>query len=87
MYNIMSYFFYLIAIVAGYIAAFDFLVQVFPDYGFFELTAGFFATAMFFPLVPLYPGINNGEGLLAIVCYSSITLGVILANQARKSKV
>ena len=87
MYKIMSYFFYLLAIISGYIAAFDLLVQVFPDYGFFELTAGFFVTAMFFPLVPLYPGINSGEWITAIVCYSSIMLGVILANQARKSKV
>ena len=57
-----------------------------PDYGFIELTTGFFVTLMFFPLVPLYPGINSGEWLLAIICYVSIMLGVILGNQARKSK-
>jgi hypothetical protein len=41
---------------------------------------------MFFPLVPLYPGVSSGEWLLAIICYVSIMLGVILGNQARKSK-
>jgi hypothetical protein len=86
MYTFMSYFFYLVSAIAGYMAAFDLLVQVFPDYGFIELTTGFFVTLMFFPLVPLYPGIDNGEWLLAIVCYVSIMLGVISGNQARKSK-
>lgn len=86
MYTAMSYFFYLVAIFAGYIAAFDLLIQVFPDYGFLELTAGFFVTAMFFPLVPLYPGVNSGEWFLAIICYVSIMFGVIAGNQARKSK-
>ncbi len=86
MYTVISYLFYLVAIISGYMAAFDLLIQVFPNYGFLELTAGFFVTAMFFPLVPLYPGVNNGEWLLAIICYGSIMLGVIAANQARKSK-
>lgn len=86
MYLILSYFFYIVAIAAGYTAAFDLLIQLFPDYGFVELTAGFFVTAMFFPLVPLYPGIDSGEWLLAIVCYTSLIFGVILSNQARKTK-
>ena len=87
MYSILSYFFYIIAIVAGYIAAFDLLIQLFPDYGFIELAGGFFVTAMFFPLVPLYPGIDSGEWFLAIICYSSLFFCVILGNQARKSKI
>ena len=82
----MSYLCYLVSAIAGYMAAFDLLIQVFPDYGFIELTTGFVVTLMFFPLVPLYPGINSGEWILAIICYTSILLGVILGNQARKSK-
>ena len=86
MYTFMSYFFYSGSNFAGYMAAFDLLIQVFPDYGFLELTTGFFVTAMFFPLVPLYPGVNSGEWFLAIICYVSIMFGVIAGNQARKSK-
>ena len=77
MYTFLSYFFYLVSAIAGYMAAFDLLVQVFPDYGIIELTTGFFVTLMFFLVVPLYPGIDNGEWLLAIVCYVSIMLAVI----------
>ena len=85
MYKIMSYLFYVVAIIAGYTAAYDLLLQMFPDFGFLELAIGFVATAMFFPLVPLYPWFNSGEWLLALICYACIFIGVALSNQSRKS--
>lgn len=56
MYTILSYLFYSLAVIAGYIAAYDLLLQIFPEYGLLEILVGFVATAMFFPLVPVYSG-------------------------------
>ena len=87
MYAILSYIFYSIAVIAGYMAAYDLLLQIFPDFGLLEILVGFITTAMFFPLVPLYSGLMNGEWILAIICFGSIFVGVILGNQARKNKI
>ena len=46
---------------------------------------GFIGTAMFFPLIPIYPLINDGDWIYLIVCYVSILLGVILSNKSRAS--
>ena len=85
MYTTLSYIFYSIAVLAGYIAAYELLLQIFPEYGLLEVLVGFVATAMFFPLVPVYSGFTSGDWLLTIICFGSIILGVILGNQARKS--
>ena len=61
MYIILSYIFYFIAIIAGYVAAYDLMIQIFPEFGLFEVLVGFIATAMFFPLVPIYSGFNRLE--------------------------
>jgi hypothetical protein len=82
----LSYIFYLIAILAALSAGFQILNQMFPDYGIFHLIVGFIGTAMFFPLVPIYPAINNGEWIYLITCYFSILIGVILNNRARTTK-
>ena len=87
MYAILSYIFYSVAIMAGYLAAYELLIQIFPNFGLLEILVGFFATAMFFPLVPIYSGFMNGEWILAFICFGSIFLGVILGNQARKNKI
>ena len=86
MYVILSYLFYSLAVIAGYIAAYDLLLQIFPEYGLLEILVGFVATAMFFPLVPVYSGFTNGDWVLTIICFGSIFLGVILGNQARKNR-
>lgn len=86
MYVILSYLFYSLAVIAGYIAAYDLLLQIFPEYGLLEILIGFVATAMFFPLVPVYSGFTNGDWVLTIICFGSIFLGVILGNQARKNR-
>ena len=86
MYIIFSYISYFIAIIAGYIEAYDLLIQIFPEFGLFEVLVGFIATAMFFPLVPIYSGFTNGEWMLAIICFGFIFLGVILGNHARRIK-
>ena len=86
MYTILSYLFYSLAVIAGYIAAYDLLLQIFPEYGLLEILVGFVATAMFFPLVPVYSGFTNGDWVLTIICFGSIFLGVILGNQARKNR-
>ena len=87
MYVILSYLFYSLAVIAGYIAAYDLLLQIFPEYGLLEILVGFVATAMFFPLVPVYSGFTNGDWVLTIICFGSIFMGVILGNQARKNRV
>ena len=86
MYVILSYLFYSLAVIAGYIAAYDLLLQIFPEYGLLEILVGFVATAMFFPLVPVYSGFTNGDWVLTIICFGSIFMGVILGNQARKNR-
>ena len=86
MYVILSYLFYSLAVIAGYVAAYDLLLQIFPEYGLLEILVGFVATAMFFPLVPVYSGFTNGDWVLTIICFGSIFLGVILGNQARKNR-
>ena len=58
---------------------------MFPEYGLFHILIGFIGTAMFFPLIPLYPAINDGEWIYLTLCYLSILFGVILSNKARKS--
>tara|TARA_B100001778_G_scaffold276928_1_gene240433 strand:- start:580 stop:843 length:264 start_codon:yes stop_codon:yes gene_type:complete len=87
MYTTFSYIFYSLAVIAGYMAAYDLLIQIFPDFGLLEILVGFVATAMFFPLIPVYAGFTNGEWLLTIICFGSIFLGVILGNHARKNKI
>ncbi len=82
-YNIFSYIFYLIAVIAGYTAAYSVLIQVFPDYNFLHIIIGSVVTLMFFPLVPLYPAIMLSDWTLAIVCYVSILIGVILGKQSK----
>ena len=84
--KILSYLFYLVAILAAFTASFEILVQMFPDYGLFHMLVGFIGTAMFFPLVPLYPAIYYGDIIYLVVCYLSILFGVILGNKARISK-
>ena len=84
--KILSYLFYAIAVLSAYSASFEILEQMFPDYGFFHVMIGFIGTAMFFPLVPIYPAFNDGKWVYLIVCYLSIIFGVILGNKARSSK-
>ena len=86
MYVILSYLFYSLAVIAGYIAAYDLLLQIFPEYGLLEILVGFVATAMFFRLVPVYSGFPSGDWVLTIICFGSIFMGVILGNQARKNR-
>ncbi len=86
MYTILSYLFYSLAVIAGYIAAYDLLLQIFPEYGLLEILIGFVATAMFFPLVPVYSGFTSGDWVLTMICFGSIFMGVILGNQARKNR-
>tara|TARA_X000000368_G_scaffold364603_1_gene310401 strand:- start:63 stop:326 length:264 start_codon:yes stop_codon:yes gene_type:complete len=86
MYTILKYLFYSLAFIAGYIAAYDLLLQIFPEYGLLELLVGFVATAMFFPLVPVYSGFTSGDWVLAIICFGSIFIGVIFGNLARKNR-
>jgi hypothetical protein len=82
--KILSYIFYAIAMVISLLVSFQILSQTFPDYGIFHIIVGFIGTAMFFPLIPIYPLINNGEWLYLLICYASILFGVILGNKARK---
>ena len=82
----LSYLFYLVAIIAALSAGFQILNQMFPDYGIFHLLIGFIGTAMFFPLVPIYPAINDGEWIYLTICYFAILLGVISNNIARNTK-
>ena len=86
-YLILSYISYFIALVAGYAAAYEILLQMFPDYGFIHIMIGGIVSLMFFPIIPLYPGIMTGEWTLAILCYIAIFFGVIFGNQARRSKI
>ena len=81
----LSYLFYAISIGIAFIVSFQILNQMFPEYGIFHILVGFIGTAMFFPLIPLYPAINNGEWVYLILCYLSILFGVILSNKARKT--
>lgn len=71
--------------MTSFFASFQILAQTFPDYGVFHVLVGFIGTAMFFPLIPIYPIINNDEWTYLIVCYASIVLGVILSNKSRAS--
>mgnify|MGYP001311809081 FL=1 len=81
----LSYLFYAISIIIAFFVSFQILNQLFPEYGIFHILVGFIGTAMFFPLIPLYPAINNGEWIYLLLCYISILFGVILSNKARKS--
>ena len=84
MLKILSYIFYAIAMIVSLLVSFQILSQTFPDYGIFHIVIGFIGTAMFFPLIPVYPLINDGEWLYLLICYASILLGVILGNKARR---
>ena len=53
--KILSYLFYLVAILAAFTASFEILVQMFPDYGLFHMLVGFIGTAMFFSVSTLIP--------------------------------
>ena len=83
LYKYLSYFSYLIAILAGYLASYELLLQVFPDYGPVSFTGWFLVTAMFFPLAPFYPGVVFGNWMFAIVCYIAISIGVMFGNRAK----
>ena len=72
--------------VISLLVSFQILSQTFPNYGIFHITIGLIGTAMFFPLIPIYPLINDGEWLYLLICYASILFGVILGNKARKSQ-
>jgi hypothetical protein len=85
MLKILSYVFYSIAIITSFFASFGILAQTFPEYGVFHILVGFIGTAMFFPLIPIYPLINDGDWIYLIICYVSILLGVILSNKSRAS--
>ena len=85
-FSLLGYMFYFVAVVAGYLAAFDLLVQVFPDYSILHIIVGGVVSLMFFPLIPLYPGIMLGDWALAVICYISILLGVILTKEGSKVK-
>ncbi len=67
-------------------ASFEILVQLFPDYGMFHVLVGLIGSAMFFPLIPIYPVIHNSEWIYLIVCYLSILLGIIFSNKAKVTK-
>lgn len=86
MLKIFSYLFYVIAIASALAASFNILQQMFPEYGIFHVLVGLVGTLMFFPLIPIYPAINDGEWIYLIVCYLSIFLGVIFANKSRITK-
>ena len=81
--KVLSYVFYLVAILSALVAAFEILVQMFPDYGMFHILVGFIGTAMFFPLIPIYPALNDGNWIYLIICYLSILLGVVFSNRGR----
>jgi hypothetical protein len=68
------------------LVTFQILSQTFPNYSIFHIIVGFIGTAMFFPLIPIYPLINDGVWLYLLICYASILFGVILGNRARKSQ-
>tara|TARA_Y100000768_G_scaffold20536_1_gene14037 strand:- start:2380 stop:2643 length:264 start_codon:yes stop_codon:yes gene_type:complete len=85
-FSLLGYIFYFVAVVAGYLAAYGLLVQVFPDYSILHIIVGGVVSLMFFPLIPLYPGIMLGDWTLAVICYISILLGVILTKEGRKVK-
>ena len=80
-----SYLFYTIAMCIALLVSFQTLNQMFPEYGIFHILIGFIGTAMFFPLIPLYPAVNEGEWSYLLLCYACILFGVILSNKARKS--
>ena len=82
----ISYIFYIIGILAGYLASYEFLLQLAPDHGIIVLAGWFDVTAMFFPLAPFYPGIALGDWTYAIVCFTAIAIGVMFGNRARKLK-
>ena len=84
--SLLGYIFYFIAAAAGYLAAYGILIQVFPDYGVLHIIVGGVVSLMFFPIIPLYPGIMLGDWTLAIICYLSILAGVILTKQGSKVK-
>ena len=81
--KVLSYVFYSVAILSALAAAFKILAQMFPDYGVFHLLVGLIGTAMFFPLIPIYPALNDGNWIYLIVCYLSILLGVVFSTRAR----
>ncbi len=85
MLKVFSYAFYAISIIIAFFVSFQILNQMFPEYGIFHILIGFIGTAMFFPLIPLYPAVNDGEWSYLILCYICILFGVILSNKARKS--
>jgi len=88
-YKILSNICYAIGFIAGFVASFQLLSEVWPYYGFDFLTvivyaAWFFFTLELFYLLPLYPALFLGEWTLSVICYGSFVIGVVLANQSRK---
>tara|TARA_Y100000817_G_C16463164_1_gene370257 strand:- start:204 stop:467 length:264 start_codon:yes stop_codon:yes gene_type:complete len=84
MYFILSIIFYIIAAAAGYAAGYQILLQIVPEFTFLHALGGAVVGLMFFPLMPLYPGIMGGEWSLALICYFSIALGVVFGNLGKK---
>ena len=84
--KILSYVFYLVAMLSALSASFEILIQMFPEYGVFHILVGFIGTAMFFPLIPIYPALNEGNWIYLIICYLSILLGVVFSNRARTQR-
>ena len=81
--RVLSYIFYSIAILSALAAGFEILAQMFPDYGVFHILVGFVGTAMFFPLVPIFTVLNDGNWIYLIICYLSILLGIVFSNKGR----
>tara|TARA_B100001750_G_scaffold230397_1_gene226786 strand:- start:131 stop:415 length:285 start_codon:yes stop_codon:yes gene_type:complete len=91
-YKVLSNICYAIGFIAGYIASYQLLLEVYPSYSFDFLTviiyaAWFFFTLEVFYLLPLYPGLFLGEWTLSIICYGSFVVGIIFGNQSRKLEV
>ena len=91
-YKILSYICYAIGFIAGYVASYQLLVEVYPNYGFDFLSvivfaAWFFFTLELFYIMPLYPGLFLGEWALSIICYGSFVVGIIFNNQSRKLEI
>ena len=81
----ISYIFYLLSVSIAFFVSFQILNQMFPEYGIFHILVGFIGTAMFFPLIPIYPAVTDGDWIYLVLCYISIIFGVIFSNKARKS--
>ena len=88
-YKVLSNICYAIGFIAGYIASYQLLLEVYPSYSFDFLNQQYiflFQLEVFY-LLPLYPGLFLGEWTLSIICYGSFVVGIIFGNQSRKLEV